>query len=137
MSKRKVDFPALLHLIHISLSVKQMLLRMSGLFLGIHNIVDVPKQEEKVGTKLRGEMKEPRENFFPFGNLHNKMVLKNLVELSRLRVQLFLLQSYLSVWNFLLPKVTNKYNIAILMKNINNLSFSLSHTQILLGQNIS
>lgn len=82
-------------------------------------------------------MKELRENFFPFGNLHNKMVLKNLVELSRLRVQLFLLQSYLSVWNFLLPKVTNKYNIAILMKNINNLSFSLSHTQILLGQNIS
>lgn len=51
------------------------------------------------------------------------MVLENLDELSRP----FLLQYYLSVWIFLLPEVTNKYKIDILMKNINSPSFSLLH----------
>lgn len=65
--QEKGTFPlsALLYLIHISSSVKQILLRMSKLFLGSHNIVNAPKQEEKVGTRLRGETREPMRIFFP------------------------------------------------------------------------
>lgn len=85
---------------------------MSKLFLGNHNIVNAPKREEKVRTELRGKTREPIRIFFPFESLYNKMVLENFDVLSRP----FLLQSYLSTWIFLLPEVTNKYKIDILMK---------------------
>lgn len=107
-------------------------LRLNRLPLGIHNIVNAPEWEEKVGAELRGGMESTGDSV-PLGICTMKWY--GQIPLSRLRAQLFPLQSYLLVWNFfLLPKVTNKHKTAILMKKTNSLSSLLSHAEILLGQ---